>query len=65
MFASDLGHWDVPDATQVLPEAWELVDNGLVTTDDFRAFSYENALALRGESMFADTVVAARSETRR
>jgi predicted TIM-barrel fold metal-dependent hydrolase len=65
MFASDLGHWDVPDATQVLPEAWELVESGLVTTDDFRAFSYENALALWGETMFADTVVASRSGTLR
>jgi hypothetical protein len=49
----------------VLPEAWELVESGLVTTDDFRAFSYENALALWGETMFADTVVASRSETLR
>ncbi len=25
MFASDIGHWDVPDFLGVLPEAWELV----------------------------------------
>ena len=30
MFASDIGHWDVPDFTGVLPEAWELVEDGLV-----------------------------------
>jgi hypothetical protein len=58
MFASDLGHWDVPDATHVLPDAWELVENGLVTTDDFRAFTYENALALWGPKLFAETVLA-------
>ncbi len=27
MFASDIGHWDVPDFTGVLPEAWELVED--------------------------------------
>jgi hypothetical protein len=58
MFASDLGHWDVPDATTVLPEAWELVERGLVTTEQFRAFTHDHALALWGPSLFAGTVVA-------
>ncbi|HYL52341.1 MAG TPA: amidohydrolase [Acidimicrobiia bacterium] len=58
MFASDLGHWDVPDASRVLPEAWELVERGHVTTDNFRAFTYENARALWGADMFANTVAA-------
>ncbi len=58
MFASDLGHWDVPDARTVLPEAWELVERGHVTTDDFRAFTYENAHTLWGADMFANTVAA-------
>ena len=26
IFASDVGHWDVPDVREVLPEAWELVE---------------------------------------
>ena len=26
LFASDVGHWDVPDVREVLPEAWELVE---------------------------------------
>ena len=60
MFASDLGHWDVPDATGVLPEAWELVERGLVTTDDFRAFTHDHALALWGPRLFADTVLSSR-----
>jgi hypothetical protein len=57
MFASDLGHWDVPDARDVLPEAWELVEGGHITADDFRAFTYDNALALWGDRMFAETVL--------
>ena len=60
MFASDLGHWDVPDACAVLPEAWELVERGHVTADDFKAFTHDNALALWGDEMFANTVIAAR-----
>jgi predicted TIM-barrel fold metal-dependent hydrolase len=58
MFASDLGHWDVPDATGVLPEAWELVEHGHVTVDDFRAFTHDHALALWGPGLFAGTVLA-------
>ena len=46
IFASDIGHWDVPDARGVLPEAWELVEDGLATEDDFRDLTYANPLSL-------------------
>jgi predicted TIM-barrel fold metal-dependent hydrolase len=46
IFASDIGHWDVPDFREVLPEAWELVDDGHLDRDDFRAFTCDNAIAL-------------------
>src|SRR5207302_7419773 len=46
LFASDIGHWDVPDAREVLPEAWECVEKGLATEDDFRQFTYSNAREL-------------------
>jgi len=46
IFASDIGHWDVPDIREVLPEAWELVEHGHIDEADFRAFTYENALSL-------------------
>jgi hypothetical protein len=42
VFSSDIGHWDVPDMTQVLHEAWEMVEDGHITEDDFRLFVYEN-----------------------
>ncbi len=42
MFASDIGHWDVPDFRGVVPEAWELVNDGHITTDDFKAFTFDN-----------------------
>ncbi len=46
MFASDIGHWDVPDFSRVLGEAWELVEHGLLDRSDFRAFTFEHAVAL-------------------
>jgi len=60
MFASDLRHWDVPNACAVLPEAWDFVERGHVTADDFKACTHDNALALWGDEMFANTVTAAR-----
>lgn len=60
VFASDVGHWDVPDARMVLAEAWELVERGLVTPDDFRAFTFDNPVRLWGGTnpdFFAGTVV--------
>ena len=40
LFASDIGHWDVPDIREVLPEAWELVEDGNATAADFRALTF-------------------------
>ena len=42
MFSSDIGHWDVPDMREVLEEAHELVERGLLTSEDFRDFVFAN-----------------------
>lgn len=42
MFGSDIGHWDVPDMSRVLVEAYESVENSRLTLDEFRAFTFEN-----------------------
>jgi predicted TIM-barrel fold metal-dependent hydrolase len=42
MFSSDIGHWDVPDMTQVLKEAYENVDKGWLDRDQFRDFTFGN-----------------------
>lgn len=42
MFGSDIGHWDVMDATTVLSEAWSLVEGQLLTPDDFRSLVFTN-----------------------
>ena len=44
MFSSDVGHWDVTRMADVVAEAWELVDDGHLDADQFRAFTFENAV---------------------
>jgi predicted TIM-barrel fold metal-dependent hydrolase len=46
MFSSDMGHWDVPDMTRILPEAHELVKRGLLGPEDFREFAFVNPVRL-------------------
>jgi hypothetical protein len=46
----------------VLPEAWELVEDGHVTRDDFREFTFTNAARLwagTNPAFFRGTVVEA------
>lgn len=42
MFSSDLGHWDVVDFGDVLDEAYEQTEKGLMTEEDFRDFVFVN-----------------------
>ena len=37
-FSSDIGHWDVHDIRLPVEEAYELVEDGLFTEEDFRDF---------------------------
>jgi predicted TIM-barrel fold metal-dependent hydrolase len=60
IFSSDIGHFDVPDMTDVVPEAYELVEHELITSDDFRDFMFANAVRFWGEvnpDFFKGTVV--------
>jgi len=49
IFSSDIGHFDVPDITEVLEEAYELVEDGLIDDNDFRDFMFANAVRFWGE----------------
>lgn len=40
LFGSDIGHFDVPDMREVLIEAHELVDDGVIAENDFRDFVF-------------------------
>ncbi|MCB0994669.1 MAG: amidohydrolase family protein [Acidimicrobiales bacterium] len=61
MLGSDIGHWDVADMTAVVAEAHELVDDGLMTPENFRSFACDNAIALHASTnpaFFDGTAVA-------
>lgn len=49
MFSSDFGHWDVPDMANVLPEAYELVEKGLLSPVEFEEFTFSNPVRFWGE----------------
>jgi predicted TIM-barrel fold metal-dependent hydrolase len=46
IFSSDVGHFDVVDMSEVLEEAWELVEHGLIEPGDFREFVFANPVRL-------------------
>jgi predicted TIM-barrel fold metal-dependent hydrolase len=48
IYSSDIGHFDVIDMRDPLPEAHELVDDGLISKDNFRDFTFANAVHLWG-----------------
>ncbi len=60
VMGSDLGHWDVPSFTLPLVEAYELVEHGILTDEQFEEFVCTNAVrfyAGAGTSFFAGTAV--------
>jgi len=59
IFGSDISHWDVPDMTEPVEEAWELVERGVIEEGDFRELMFVNPVRLHGPSFFAGTVVEA------
>ncbi|MGO9268042.1 MAG: amidohydrolase family protein [Candidatus Binataceae bacterium] len=46
VLSSDISHFDVPDMTEVLEEAWELVEEKGLSEEDFHAFSFGNGVKL-------------------
>jgi hypothetical protein len=64
IFSSHVGHFDIPDMRVVLPEAWELVEDELITKDDFRDFGFANAVLFgtQNPDFFEGTPVAAAAE---
>lgn len=46
IFGSDIGHWDVPDMTKVVSEAYEPVERGLLSAEEFRDLMFTNPVKL-------------------
>jgi predicted TIM-barrel fold metal-dependent hydrolase len=66
LFASDIGHWDVPDIREVLPEAYEMVEDGHLDKDDFRDFTCSNVARMLTDAnprFFDGTVLEGRQLT--
>jgi len=47
MFSSDIGHYDVLDMSEVVGDAWGLVEAGLLDEGQFREFTFGNAVDLQ------------------
>ena len=70
LLGSDISHFDVVDATEVLEEAWEMVEHELINEDNFRDFTFTNVVELHAgmnPDFFKGTVVeaAAKKELKR
>ncbi|MDH3444871.1 MAG: amidohydrolase family protein, partial [Deltaproteobacteria bacterium] len=46
MMSSDIGHWDVAEMKEVVEEAYELVENQIISEEDFRDFTFTNPASL-------------------
>jgi predicted TIM-barrel fold metal-dependent hydrolase len=60
LFGSDISHWDVPDAREVVEEAYELVEEGFITDEDLKDFVFTNPATFYAQSkrdFFKGTVV--------
>jgi predicted TIM-barrel fold metal-dependent hydrolase len=61
LYSSDIGHFDVIDMRDPLAEAHELVEDGMISPDNFRDFTFANAVHLWGTQnprFFEGTAVA-------
>jgi hypothetical protein len=60
IYSSDIGHFDIPDMRDAAEEAYEMVEDGLIDTDDFRDFVFANPVRAKTDvnpEFFKDTVV--------
>ena len=60
VLGSDISHWDVADMTTILEEAYELVDDGLLSPEEFREFTFTNAVEMHcgmNPDFFKGTIV--------
>jgi len=61
LYSSDIGHFDVIDMRDPLAEAHELVEDGVISAENFRDFTFANAVHLWGTQnprFFEGTAVA-------
>ncbi len=60
LYGSDLGHWDLPDMRHAAAEAYGLVEDGVMSEEDFRDFVFVHPVKLQtalNPDFFKGTVV--------
>ncbi len=60
IIGSDISHWDVVDMMEPIAEAYEMVEHGRITEDNFRDFTFANPVELHAgmnPKFFDGTVV--------
>jgi hypothetical protein len=60
IIGSDVSHWDAPVMNQVIVEAYELLEHGLISPEQFKEFTFTNPVRLHGganPSFFDGTAV--------
>jgi len=66
ILGSDISHWDVPDMTEPVVEAHELVERGVIGPDDFRDLTFVNPVRLHAgpnPDFFTGTVCESAART--
>ena len=61
ILSSDIGHWDVRNMERVIPHAFRLVEEGILTEGQFRDFTFTNPARLHSTlnpGFFDDTPIA-------
>ncbi len=67
IYSSDVGHWDVPDLTEVLAESFALVEEAVITEADFKAWVFDNPYKLYTEAnpnFFKGTAIEGKLRTK-
>jgi hypothetical protein len=62
IIGSDVSHWDAPIMNQVIVEAYELLEHGLLSPEQFKEFTFTNPIRLHGGAnprFFEGTVIEA------
>lgn len=60
LFSSDMGHWDVADSRTVTVEAYQQLEDGLMSETQYRSFMYGNTVRLHGSmnpKFFKGTII--------
>ncbi|MBV8055103.1 MAG: amidohydrolase family protein [Deltaproteobacteria bacterium] len=68
LYGSDIGHWDVPDMREIVEEAYELVERGIIDEEALRSLLFDNAITFwstNNRNFFQGTTVERAVESRR